>query len=236
MLDSVFDLFVQSRRTLDRAAGGLGVGLTLVRSLVSMHGGTVTAHSEGEGKGSEFVVRLPLVRSQRVQGTHEASSTLRPAVEAPARRLPERANIVVVEDNADSREMLCELLQLSGFRCRTADSGKAALALVEEVLPDVAILDVGLPEIDGYEVARRIRRSPNPAMADICLIALTGYGQPSDRAISKDAGFDYHLVKPVQADYLLDLLTKLRSGPSGQPTEGADALPEDQPAQTEAAQ
>jgi two-component system CheB/CheR fusion protein len=214
MLESIFDLFVQSRRTLDRAAGGLGVGLTLVRSLARMHGGTVSAHSEGEGKGSEFVLRLPLVASSAAPGRHlpvrdlEAGEDQGCALSA----LPDGAMVVVVEDNRDSREMLCELLQLSGFRCRTADTGTAALALIEEVRPDIAILDVGLPEMDGFELARRIRKTRGAG--EICLIALTGYGQPSDHAIGVEAGFDAHLVKPVQAEQLLALMTNLRLAPA----------------------
>jgi two-component system CheB/CheR fusion protein len=199
MLESVFELFVQSNRTLDRAAGGLGVGLTLVRSLVSMHGGTVVAHSAGEGKGSEFVVRLPL-----------AVDAAPPA--APARRhwqpSASISKVLVVEDNTDSRELLCELLLQAGFECRAAETGLDALTAVDEFRPDVAILDVGLPGIDGFEVARRLRT--HPRHASLCLIALTGYGQAADRATARDAGFDEHLVKPVHAEQLLSLLAEMR--------------------------
>jgi two-component system CheB/CheR fusion protein len=201
MLDSVFDLFVQSSRTLDRAAGGLGVGLTLVRSLVAMHGGSIEAHSEGEGKGSEFVVRLPLVTG--AQPRDESSPRLRPSVHAGAR-------IVVVEDNPDSREMLCELLKRAGFECTTADNGPAALQLIDEVCPEIAILDVGLPEMDGFELARRLRA--NPRHAQLILIALTGYGRAEDRKASREAGFDEHLVKPVHAEQLLQLLAQSCDG------------------------
>ena len=218
MLESVFDLFVQSRSTLDRAAGGLGVGLTLVRSLTVMHGGTVTAHSDGEGKGSEFVLRLPLAAIQR---DGEAIFTS-PLLDEPlppvgdhggtgdqSCAVPPGATIVVVEDNADSREMLCELLQMSGYHCRTAANGAEALKVIEEVHPDIAIMDVGLPEMDGYELARRVRQFRQKG--DLCLIALTGYGQPSDRAQSAEAGFDAHLVKPIQVDQLLSLLERLHA-------------------------
>jgi two-component system CheB/CheR fusion protein len=194
MLDSVFELFVQSSRTLDRAAGGLGVGLTLVRSLVGMHGGTVLARSDGEGRGSEFVVRLPL-----------AAGGVAPAPAAPRRRsLRDSAKVVIVEDNTDSRELLCQLLEQAGFECRAADSGVVALALAEEFRPDFAILDLGLPGMDGFEVARRLRADPRHA--SVCLIALTGYGQASDRVTAREAGFDEHLVKPVQGEQLLTLL------------------------------
>jgi two-component system CheB/CheR fusion protein len=194
MLDSVFDLFVQSSRTLDRAAGGLGVGLTLVRGLVEMHGGTVAAHSEGEGKGSEFVVRLPLANP---------ASVVEP-IESTVRRPAKTARVLVVEDNADSREMLCALLDRAGYEAYGAATGVAALTLLEEVQPDIAILDVGLPGMDGFEVARRIRSRPRHA--HVRLVALTGYGQLSDRVASREAGFEAHVVKPVQTEQLLALL------------------------------
>jgi two-component system, chemotaxis family, CheB/CheR fusion protein len=204
MLDSVFDLFVQSSRTLDRSAGGLGVGLTLVRSLVSMHGGSVTAHSAGEGKGSEFEVRLPL--AQQALGEAPASKRLlRPIFR-------EQPRILVVEDNPDGREMLCDLLVGAGFECRSADSGAAALRLIAAASPDLAILDVGLPGMDGLEVARRVRSDPEHS--GMYLIALTGYGQASDRATALAAGFDEHLVKPVRGDDLLGLLASMRASPA----------------------
>ncbi|HEY2517033.1 MAG TPA: chemotaxis protein CheB [Polyangiaceae bacterium] len=206
MLDQVFELFVQSRRTLDRAEGGLGVGLTLVKSLVEMHGGAVTAHSAGEGLGAEFVVRLPL--------------TLEAAEEPPRRRdvgLAQGARVVLIEDNADSREALSELLALRGFDCHTECDGAAGLALIERVGPDVAIVDLGLPTLDGFEIARRVRS--NAALSDIYLIALTGYGQSSDRDAALRAGFDEHLVKPVDSAELMQLLV------SAHPREGAGRGP-----------
>jgi two-component system CheB/CheR fusion protein len=211
MLDSVFELFVQSSRTLDRAAGGLGLGLTLVRSLVAMHGGTVSAYSAGEGRGSEFVVRLPLA------GARAATPAL-----APPRRLlevPEAARVVIVEDNTDSRELLCELLEQAGFECRATDSGLTALALIDEFGPDIAILDVGLPGMDGLELARRLRADARHQA--MCLIALTGYGQASDRTTAREAGFDEHLVKPVQGEQLLALLAELRGSAAARRRGGA---------------
>ena len=199
MLESVFDLFVQSHRTLDRAAGGLGVGLTLVRSLVAMHGGAVSAASDGEGKGSEFVVRLPLSPIAALE--EPRASRLRA-------RVPRGTKVVIVEDNADSREMLCELLSRAGFECETAESGPAALVLIEKARPDMVLLDVGLPGMDGFEVARRIRSESK--YADICLIALTGYGRPSDRATARTVGFDHHFVKPVDVERLVSVLTERR--------------------------
>ena len=152
MLDAVFELFVQSSRTLDRAAGRLGVGLTLVRSLVAMHGGTVERPSDGEGKGAEFVVRLPLALGEP---PHELAKR-------PRRARGERPRAsLVVEDNADSREMLCDMLARAGFDCRAAADGLAGLALIDGFRPHAAIVDVGLPGIDGFEVARRIRAIRN---------------------------------------------------------------------------
>jgi two-component system CheB/CheR fusion protein len=200
MLDSVFDLFVQGRQTIDHSNGGLGVGLTLVRALVELHGGTVTAYSDGEGAGSEFVVRLPLTT-----GPERVASPDRTA----ARTRPSGITVVIVEDNADSREMLCTMLRQSGLVCYDAADGLAALRLIDEVSPDVVILDVGLPAMDGLEVARRIRA--NTRHAGVRLIALTGYGQAGDRAATQEAGFDCHLVKPVQPADLLALLAEVRS-------------------------
>ncbi|MFZ5896406.1 MAG: chemotaxis protein CheB [Myxococcota bacterium] len=186
MLDSVFDLFVQSSRTLDRAEGGLGVGLTLVRGLVAKHGGSVSARSDGPGKGSEFSVRLPI-----------ASQPQHSEVGAPSSvpKLARGARVVVIEDNQDSREMLCALLSHAGLDCKSSDNGATGVALIEEFKPLVAIVDIGLPGLDGLEVARRVRA--NPEHKNIYLIALTGYGQRTDREMALRAGFDEHLVKPV---------------------------------------
>jgi two-component system CheB/CheR fusion protein len=199
MAESIFDLFVQATRTLDRASGGLGLGLTLVRALVEMHGGTVTAHSDGEGCGSEFVVRLPLARRPADQPEEPAAERSR----ADAQR------VMVVEDNADSREALCALLEAAGYDCRSAASGTAALALVDAFAPSVVVLDLGLPEVDGFEIARRIRTDARHDA--VRLVALTGYGQAADRAASLSAGFDEHIVKPVHPERLLDLLARLHA-------------------------
>jgi two-component system CheB/CheR fusion protein len=198
MIDSVFDLFVQGPHKLDHANGGLGVGLTLARALIEMHGGTVSAHSTGNGMGSEFTVRLPLTTHQERAAGQDDSD-----VSAP----PSGTRVVVVEDIADSREMLCAMLRQAGLACHDAPDGATALSLVDEVVPDVVILDVGLPDMDGLEVARRIRA--NPRHAGVRLIALTGYGQAGDRLATTQAGFDWHLVKPVQPAELLPLLAQL---------------------------
>ncbi len=211
MLDSVFELFVQSPRTLDRADGGLGVGLTLVRALVAMHGGTVTAHSDGADQGSEFVVRLPIVAEQR----DAPPSHARPKIKKGAR-------VVVVEDNADSNEMLCELLRRAGCECHSASNGPDGLELMAEVRPDVAIIDLGLPGMDGFELARAIRS--NPIHHHAYLIALTGYGQAADRARALKAGFDEHVVKPIGPETLVKLLSNGTDG-NGHHHGGAPASP-----------
>ncbi len=197
-LSEVFELFVQSTRTLDRSEGGLGVGLTLVRGLVERHGGTVEARSDGVGHGSEFVVRLPL-------------STDAPASQVPPPEAKSMINsdnsplkVVIVEDNDDSRMMLCELLELSGFECHTASTGRLGVDVITELQPDVALVDIGLPELDGLEVAKLLRQDPK--LEKLLLIALTGYGQREDREAARRAGFDTHLVKPVDFDALLGLL------------------------------
>ena len=187
MVNSVFDLFVQGKHTLDHSDGGLGVGLTLVRALVEMHGGTVHAHSDGDGKGSEFTVRLPMTSAPAEAQADES---------AAESTIPAGTTVVVVEDNADSLEMLCSMLKLAGATCHSTGDGRSALALIDKVSPDVVILDVGLPHLDGLQVARRIRS--NPRHDGVRLIALTGYGLASDRQATTEAGFDHHLVKPVQ--------------------------------------
>lgn len=197
LLEEVFELFVQSNRTLDRADGGLGVGLTLVRGLVERHGGSVTAHSDGEGRGSEFVVMLPLSPQTPASVAPREVSQMLDTMHHPLR-------IVIVEDNEDSRMMMCELLEVSGFECQTAADGARGLELILETRPDVALIDIGLPELDGLEVARRLRQEPRAGSTH--LIALTGYGQREDRQAVSDAGFDAHMIKPVDFDKLLKLL------------------------------
>lgn len=196
MHDKVFDMFVQLNRTLDRSEGGLGVGLTLVRSLVQLHGGSVCVHSEGEGKGSEFDVRLPV--SSRPGERAEPDGRRTTAHCEPG------AKVVVVEDNEDSRELLCHILGKAGLDCQGAADGAAGLALIESLQPAVALVDIGLPGIDGFEVARRFKS--HPARARTYLVALTGYGQARDRERALEAGFDEHLVKPVSQGMLLRLL------------------------------
>lgn len=210
MLDRVFEMFVQSEEALARSDGGMGVGLTLVRNLVELHGGTVVAHSEGLGRGSEFEVRLPLADP----AGRESDAASRSATGTNNTVRVER--IVIIEDQEDNRNMLTSLLELEGVEVHAAATGLAGLELIERVRPDAAIVDIGLPEMDGYEVARRIRASDNSS-SQIKLIALTGYGQPQDVKRTQDAGFDHHLVKPLQPDQLAQALTRAadKSSPVG---------------------
>lgn len=196
LLPHVFELFIQAERSPDRSQGGLGLGLTLVRSLTELHGGSVTAHSAGPGQGSEFVLTLPLA-----SGT-VPSAPLSPAA-SPAPAAPLR--VMVVDDNADAALSLAMLLEsAAGHQVSVEYDARRALARAEVELPQALLLDIGLPDMDGYELARRLRQLPGLRQA--MLVAVTGYGQSDDRAQSRLAGFDHHLVKPVQIDALLQLL------------------------------
>jgi CheY-like chemotaxis protein len=199
----VFDLFTQVDPTLDRSQGGLGVGLTLVRSLVEMHGGTARASSPGPGQGSEFVVRLPALSQDT------PPEVGRPTASNPAPTQSWSRRLLIVDDNVDAADSLATLLGLSGHQVRTAYGGPAALEAVESYQPEVVLLDIGLPGLDGYEVARQLRRMPNGSA--VTLVALTGYGQEDDRRKTHNAGFDHHLVKPVDPDELVRLLARART-------------------------
>lgn len=209
MLGRIFDVFTQADRSLDRSQGGLGLGLTLVRSLVEMHGGSVEARSEGLGRGSEFLVRLPLSRSegQRTNGENggRGARPLPESVFAP----PRSRRILVVDDNVDAAETLAELLELWGHDVCAVHDGAAALEAVGEYGPEVVLLDIGLPGMDGYEVARRLREGEDAGKERMLLIAVTGYGQEEDRRRSHDATLDYHLTKPVDPEALRQVLERL---------------------------
>lgn len=193
LLPSIFDMFVQGETTLDRARGGLGIGLTLVRRLVNLHGGSVVAASPGAGSGSTFTVRLPRV----------ANAVTTPAVAAAlAGTLPKR--VLLIEDSRDAREMFRLLLEQWGHNVYEADNGYTGLDLMAREHPDVAIIDIGLPGLNGYQLAQRIRAHPHGGA--MMLVALTGYGSPRDHDQSVEAGFDHHLVKPVDFDELGRLL------------------------------
>lgn len=195
LLPQVFDLFVQGPATVDRARGGLGIGLTLVHRLVGLHGGTIDAFSAGANTGATFTVRLP--------ATEAVVADSRILERAPGRRM----KVLLVDDNADSREMYALVLQADGHDVREADDGPAALAAFGSAIPDVAVIDIGLPGMDGYDLARRIRSEPT--WRDVTLIALTGYGFPEDRVRSRAAGFDRHLVKPAAPEDLRQELTNV---------------------------
>ena len=194
-LPRIFEMFSQVDRNLERAQGGLGIGLTLVRRLVEMHGGTVEARSDGPGRGSEFIVRLPVLKVAQqaapVLGGESATATA-------------RRRILVVDDNRDSAISLGMMLKLMGNETHTAHDGLAAVAAAEEFRPDVILLDIGLPKLNGYDACRRIREQP--WSKGTVIVALTGWGQEEDRRRSQEAGFDHHLVKPVDVNDLIKLL------------------------------
>ncbi|MEO5769115.1 MAG: hybrid sensor histidine kinase/response regulator [Polyangia bacterium] len=199
-VDGIFDMFAQVDQSLARSQGGMGIGLTLVRSLLTLHDGTVTAHSAGLGKGSEFTVSLPACRESRVMAS--------PAIAAPpAASGSSQRRVLLVEDNADNRELLQELLELEGYEVVVAVDGAEGVGRALEFSPDVAIVDIGLPVIDGYEVARRVRAALGE---QVTLIALTGYGRPEDRRRSAEAGFDTQLTKPVDFGDLRKVLARPR--------------------------
>jgi PAS domain S-box-containing protein len=191
----LFEMFMQADTSPDRTQAGLGIGLTLVKRLVELHGGTITARSEGLGRGSEFEIRLPMLS--------EAPRPQPPAaVEAPAPQTPRR--LLIVDDNEDGAESLAMLLEAGGHETHQVHDGLAAIAAAERLRPDLVLLDIGLPRMNGYDVCRRIRQQPWGR--DLMLVALTGWGQEEDRQRSKEAGFDAHLVKPVDFDLLDKLL------------------------------
>ncbi len=196
LLPRVFDLFTQAEQGLERTQGGLGIGLALVKSLVEMHEGTVQAQS-AVGQGSEFVVRLPV----KAAPAHHEPEAAKPTRSPPVLR------VLVVDDNVDAADSLAMLLRLGGHDVREAHSGPAAVQAAQAYQPGVVLLDIGLPGMDGYRVAERLRQQPETQKA--ILIALTGYGQESDRQRAREAGFDHHLVKPVDPQRLQDLLAML---------------------------
>jgi CheY-like chemotaxis protein/two-component sensor histidine kinase len=205
MLPHVFEMFTQGEQTRARTFGGLGIGLTLVKRLVEMHGGTVAADSTGLGTGSTFVLRLPAVV--------DSSHCPQPQAEGPAHMSPPSLRILVVDDNRDAADSLAMLLRATGNDIRTAYDGLEAVQVASEFRPEVVLLDIGLPKIDGHEVAQRIRKEPWGRQ--MCLIAVTGWSDETDRARSRASGFDHHLVKPLDTGHLAQLLGSVgRSTPS----------------------
>ena len=197
MLTAVFDLFIQVEQSIDRSQGGLGVGLTLVKRLVEMHGGGVSAASPGPGQGSEFTVRLPALdaapAAAAVDANHNGTAG------------PKALRVLVVDDNADTADTLARLLELEGHQVRRAHDGPTALAAASAFRPDAVVLDLGLPGMDGFEVARRLRRDRHGGREPV-LVAVSGYGRDEDRTRSRQAGFDHHLVKPTEIDHLRSVL------------------------------
>lgn len=201
MLPKIFEMFTQVDRTLERSQGGLGIGLTLVKKLVDMHGGSVEAKSDGDGRGSEFVVRLPMA-SAAVREVKPSSEEDEPACPSG------QCRILVADDNEDAADSLAMMLQIMGNEVRTTNDGLQAVEAAEAFRPDVILLDIGMPKLNGYEVCRRIREQPGGKK--VVLIALTGWGQEQDKRRSQEAGFDHHMVKPVDPA----ALEKLLAGPS----------------------
>jgi CheY-like chemotaxis protein len=189
-------MFTQLDTAVDRSRDGLGIGLTLVKNLVEMHGGSVSVRSDGPGRGSEFMVRLPLMKEAPV---FKEGDTPSPEADSPPGR-----RVLIVDDNEDGATSLAMLLHLGGHETFVAHDGAEALVEAERLRPDVMLLDIGLPGLSGYEVCRRIRE--HPWGRDIVMVALTGWGQAEDRERSREAGFDAHVVKPVEPGFLAKLL------------------------------
>jgi CheY-like chemotaxis protein len=197
-LPRLFEMFTQVDTSLERSRDGLGIGLTLVKVLVEMHGGTVEARSNGPGLGSEFTVRLPLA-------TLSSAATSAPIAQEPLSVTARR--ILIVDDSQDGAESLAMLLELAGHETHQVHDGMSAIEAAGRIRPDVVLLDIGLPRLNGYEVCRRIRKEEWGK--DMVLVALTGWGQEDDRQQSRDAGFDSHMVKPVDHDVLERFLASL---------------------------
>ena len=201
VLSRIFDLFMQEGRGRDGSHEGLGIGLSIAKGLVELHGGTITARSDGEGRGSEFVIRLPLAAAAEapVDGPGPARTDGRGGM-----------RVLVVDDNRDGAELLEEVFRALGHTTRLAYDGEGALELAHQFRPEIAFLDIGLPVMDGYQLARRLRAAPG--LAQVRLVAVTGFGQEADRGRAREAGFDEHLTKPVEIDQLRLLMDRLLPG------------------------
>jgi PAS domain S-box-containing protein len=209
LMPHVFDLFTQADRTLDRAEGGLGIGLTLVKRLVEMHGGNVEARSEGLGRGAEFIVRLPVLEAEH----GVIADRVQPKRPVASKEGTRSLRILIVDDNVDAADSIAMLLSMEGHKTRTVNTARAALLAVPDFKPEVVLLDIGLPEMDGYEVARRLRTQNG--VHRMRLVAVTGYGQPADRQRAHAAGFDEHMVKPVEPAVLQEFLRSVQTETRG---------------------
>ena len=203
---SIFDLFVQERQALERAQGGLGIGLAIVRSLVQAHGGTVQAESPGKGRGSTFTVTLPAA---------DATRPVAAVPDVPSRVAAAGRRVLLVDDNEDAALLLADSLRALGHLVEVAHDGPSALTVVEEFKPGVALLDLGLPVMDGFELGERLRADPD--LPGIVLIAVTGYAQAIDRRRSAASGFDAHMVKPIDVHELDSLIRAQASGSTSRP-------------------
>jgi CheY-like chemotaxis protein len=196
-IGSLFEMFSQVKSSKDRSEGGLGIGLALAKGLVELHGGTIQVSSAGVEHGSEFIVRLPVRAQQGLREVHAAPTSL----ENPLRR-----RVLIADDNRDAAESLALLLQIEGHEVTAVHDGREALTAFESWKPDAALLDIGMPGLNGYEIARAIRKMPGGQ--DVILIAVTGWGQDNDKAQAVQAGFNFHFTKPVEPDALTALLAK----------------------------
>jgi CheY-like chemotaxis protein len=197
-MGNLFGMFSQVKSSKDRSEGGLGIGLALAKGVVELHGGTIEAHSAGTERGSEFIVRLP-IRTQQVRSQNKNAPV--EAEKALGRR------ILIADDNRDAAESLALLLQMEGHEVAVANDGRQAFVAFEKVLPDTALLDIGMPGLNGYDIAKMIRRTPHGR--SITLIAVTGWGQDNDKAQALQAGFNHHFTKPVEPQALTALLASL---------------------------
>ena len=209
MLPRIFEIFAQSNRALARSQGGLGIGLSLVKGLVELHGGSIEVRSDGANQGSEFVVRLPVAAgaARREPARPDENEQPKPVT---------RRRILIADDNQDSADSLATFLKIKGYEVGTAYDGEQAVEAAEALRPDVALLDIGMPNLNGYDACRRIREQPWGRV--MFLIALTGWGQEEDRRRTEEAGFDQHVVKPVDPAALMKLLASLSAEQEGQPT------------------
>jgi CheY-like chemotaxis protein len=201
ILPRIFEMFSQATPALERSQSGLGIGLSLVKRVVELHGGRVEAHSDGPGQGSEFVVRLPVIIENRVQESAQSDDSESACVA--------KCRILIVDDLKDSADSLAMLLRMSGHEVQTAYDGEEAVIAAEKFRPEVVLLDIGMPRLNGYDACRRIREKPWGK--SIILIAVTGWGQEDDRRRTEEAGFNGHMVKPVNSRDLMKVLAGLQA-------------------------